>query len=73
MCESCCVCAQPSPVADHCCVRIKHFMHPAAIKFRKEVLEPNFHIVEFDKPPSSRSESREGFWICLGWKGPPSS
>ncbi|EJF57691.1 S-adenosyl-L-methionine-dependent methyltransferase [Dichomitus squalens LYAD-421 SS1] len=52
---------------------LKHFAHPKADEFRKAVLSPSFHSVAFDKPPSSRSESREGYWICAGWKGAPAS
>ncbi|KAI0808169.1 ribosomal RNA methyltransferase FtsJ domain-containing protein [Fomes fomentarius] len=52
---------------------IKHFAHPEAHRFRKRFLEPNFNIVVFEKPPASRSESREGYWVCLGWKGAPSN
>ena len=51
--------------------RLKHFAHLKANKFRKQVLEPNFNLVAFDKPPSSRSESSEGYWVCMGWKGAP--
>ncbi|RPD56794.1 23S ribosomal RNA methyltransferase [Lentinus tigrinus ALCF2SS1-7] len=48
---------------------LKHFAHPEMDVFRRKVLEPNFNVVGFDKPPSSRPESREGYWICLGFKG----
>ncbi|KAF8629291.1 hypothetical protein AX15_003524 [Amanita polypyramis BW_CC] len=48
---------------------MKHFMHPLLQQFRKEKLAPNFHEVRFVKPPSSRTESREGFFLCRGWKG----
>ncbi|KAI0699488.1 ribosomal RNA methyltransferase FtsJ domain-containing protein [Cerioporus squamosus] len=48
---------------------LKHFAHPEADYFRQEVLVPNFKSVRFDKPPSSRSESREGYWVCSGFLG----
>ena len=51
--------------------RIKHFAHPAADGFRRKILNPNFNKVVFVKPPSSRAESPEGYWVCLGWKGTP--
>ena len=51
--------------------RLKHFAHPAADGFRRKILNPNFNKVVFVKPPSSRAESREGYWVCLGWKGTP--
>ncbi|KAM6499263.1 ribosomal RNA large subunit methyltransferase J [Amanita muscaria] len=48
---------------------MKHFMHPTLQQFRKEKLEPSFNEVRFVKPPSSRTESREGFLLCRGYKG----
>ncbi|KAI0739600.1 ribosomal RNA methyltransferase FtsJ domain-containing protein [Daedaleopsis nitida] len=52
---------------------MKHFAHPSLNRFRKMQLDPNFNNVIFEKPPSSRTESSEGYWVCLGWKGVPSS
>ncbi|KAI0076669.1 23S ribosomal RNA methyltransferase [Panus rudis PR-1116 ss-1] len=46
---------------------LKHFAHPLADRFRIEKLEPNFRRVHFIKPDSSRSESSEGYWLCMGW------
>ncbi|KIL61718.1 hypothetical protein M378DRAFT_129533 [Amanita muscaria Koide BX008] len=48
---------------------MKHFTHPTLQQFRKEKLEPIFNEVRFVKPPSSRTESREGFFLCRGYKG----
>jgi len=48
---------------------MKHFMHPSLQQFREAQLEPCFHDVKFVKPPSSRSESREAYFLCRGWKG----
>ncbi|KAG1748167.1 ribosomal RNA methyltransferase FtsJ domain-containing protein, partial [Suillus lakei] len=35
--------------------RLKHFAHPLLQEFRKEYLEPNFHLVHYIKPESSRA------------------
>lgn len=48
--------------------RLKHFAHPLATEFRRDYLEPNFNTVQYIKPGSSRSESSEGYWLCMGWK-----
>ncbi|KAJ8592759.1 23S ribosomal RNA methyltransferase [Rhizopogon salebrosus TDB-379] len=48
---------------------LKHFAHPLLQEFRKEYLEPNFHLVHYIKPESSRSDSAEGYWLCRGWLG----
>ncbi|OCH87990.1 23S ribosomal RNA methyltransferase [Obba rivulosa] len=48
---------------------MKYFAHPLMAQFSKELLEPNFHYVHINKPRSSRSESSECYWICMGWKG----
>ncbi|OAX36166.1 23S ribosomal RNA methyltransferase [Rhizopogon vinicolor AM-OR11-026] len=48
---------------------LKHFSHPLLQEFRKEYLEPNFHLVHYIKPESSRSDSAEGYWLCRGWLG----
>jgi 23S rRNA (uridine2552-2'-O)-methyltransferase len=49
--------------------RLKHFEHPELQQFRKIYLSPNFHNVFYIKPDSSRSASREGYWLCFGFKG----
>ncbi|GLB42997.1 putative ftsJ-like methyltransferase [Lyophyllum shimeji] len=46
---------------------MKHFMHPLLQQFRKETLESHFNDVKFIKPRSSRTESREGYFLCQGW------
>ncbi|KAI0366476.1 23S ribosomal RNA methyltransferase [Pilatotrama ljubarskyi] len=50
---------------------LKHFVHPQSGKFRKECLDPHFRLVKYMKPPSSRSESAEAYWLCMGFKGVP--
>ncbi|BEI89377.1 uncharacterized protein CcaverHIS019_0207390 [Cutaneotrichosporon cavernicola] len=48
---------------------LKFFMHPDLVDFRKKQLEPYFSKVVTDKPASSRKESAEAYWVCLGYKG----
>ncbi|KLT39108.1 23S ribosomal RNA methyltransferase [Cutaneotrichosporon oleaginosum] len=48
---------------------LKFFMHPELVDFRKKQLEPYFFKVVTDKPASSRKESAEAYWVCLGYKG----
>ncbi|KAH9059624.1 23S ribosomal RNA methyltransferase [Lactarius vividus] len=48
---------------------LKHFEHPELQQFRKLHLNPNFHNVLYIKPDSSRSASREGYWLCFGFRG----
>ncbi|PFH47864.1 hypothetical protein AMATHDRAFT_151102 [Amanita thiersii Skay4041] len=48
---------------------MKHFVDPSLQQFRRECLEPAFNDVRYVKPQSSRSESREGFFLCRGWRG----
>lgn len=48
---------------------LKFFMHPDLVDFRKTQLEPYFSKVVTDKPASSRKESAEAYWVCLGYKG----
>ncbi|KAH9986868.1 23S ribosomal RNA methyltransferase [Russula vinacea] len=48
---------------------LKHFEHPELQQFRGTYLNPNFHHVLYIKPDSSRAASREGYWLCLGFKG----
>ena len=49
--------------------RLKHFEHPELLQFRKLYLDTNFHNVFYIKPGSSRAASREGYWLCFGFKG----
>lgn len=51
--------------------RMKFFLHPDLLAFRKEELDPYFTRVATEKPKSSRSESSEAYWVCLGYKGRP--
>lgn len=51
---------------------MKYFMSHEADSFRKQVLEKHFHFVKAEKMEASRKESREQFWICIGFKGRPS-
>ncbi|KAJ3492590.1 hypothetical protein NLJ89_g11201 [Agrocybe chaxingu] len=46
---------------------LKFFAHPLLEKFRAETLESYFSYVYYVKPESSRSESREGYFLCQGW------
>ncbi|KAI0064846.1 23S ribosomal RNA methyltransferase [Artomyces pyxidatus] len=48
---------------------LKYFEHPELQTFRRLCLEPHFHNVLYVKPNSSRSESSEGYWLCVGYKG----
>lgn len=48
---------------------MKYFMSHEADVFRREVLQPHFHFVKAEKMDASRKESREQFWICIGFKG----
>ena len=48
--------------------RLKHFAHPDFNLFKKIELEPIFDRVHYVKPESSRSESSEGFFVCLGYR-----
>ncbi|GAA5851697.1 hypothetical protein JCM8547_001176 [Rhodosporidiobolus lusitaniae] len=47
---------------------IKHFTSTFTADFRKE-LQRRFKVVKWVKPDSSRSESREGFFMCAGFRG----
>ncbi len=47
--------------------RLKHFSFDAMNVFRKEKLEPHFSNVQYIKPPASRSESSESYFVCRGW------
>jgi 23S rRNA (uridine2552-2'-O)-methyltransferase len=48
---------------------MKFFMHPDLVDFRKKQLDPYFTKVVTDKPASSRKESAEAYWVCMGYKG----
>ncbi|KAJ6482120.1 ribosomal RNA large subunit methyltransferase J [Mycena vitilis] len=48
---------------------MKHFVHPLLHIFRKEQLEKHFSDVRYLKPKASRTESKEGYFLCRGWKG----
>lgn len=48
---------------------LKYFEHPDSTHFCKTYLRPSFYSVSTFKPPSSRSESSERYWICLGFLG----
>ncbi|BGP16817.1 hypothetical protein JCM10213_004664 [Rhodosporidiobolus nylandii] len=47
---------------------IKHFTSTFTPDFRKE-LQQRFRLVKWVKPASSRGESREGFFVCAGFRG----
>ncbi|KAI5886675.1 23S ribosomal RNA methyltransferase [Schizophyllum commune H4-8] len=48
---------------------IKYFAHPLLEDFSRENLQPNFRKVHLVKPPASRSDSRETYFLCMGFKG----
>ncbi|KAF9446292.1 23S ribosomal RNA methyltransferase [Macrolepiota fuliginosa MF-IS2] len=48
---------------------MKYFTHPHLQEFCRAKLTPNFHDVRVVKPPSSRSDSKESYFLCQGWKG----
>ena len=50
---------------------MKHFAHPVSTAFCRTFLNPYFSKILYFKPPSSRSESTEGYWVCMGWRGVP--
>ncbi|GAA5854374.1 hypothetical protein JCM9279_001024 [Rhodotorula babjevae] len=47
---------------------IKHFTSEFTEQFRKD-LGRHFHVVRWVKPPSSRKDSKEGFFVCAGFRG----
>lgn len=49
--------------------RIKYFAHPLLEEFSRENLRPSFRKVHLVKPPASRSDSRETYFLCMGFKG----
>ncbi|PWN54357.1 ribosomal RNA methyltransferase [Violaceomyces palustris] len=48
---------------------MKYFMSAEADRFRKVVLERCFDRVRSEKVEASRKESREQFWVCVGFRG----
>lgn len=48
---------------------MKYFHHPYLAEFKKEQLDPCFTKVVTEKPKSSRAESSEAYFVCLGYKG----
>ncbi|KAF8521169.1 FtsJ-like methyltransferase-domain-containing protein [Gautieria morchelliformis] len=48
---------------------LKYFMHPDTQQFCLRFLQPCFRRVYQAKPPSSRPESPERYWICIDWLG----
>ncbi|BGP48807.1 2' O-ribose methyltransferase [Rhodotorula kratochvilovae] len=47
---------------------IKHFTSEFTEQFRKD-LGRHFRLVRWVKPPSSRKDSKEGFFVCAGFRG----
>ncbi|KAG7090044.1 hypothetical protein E1B28_011663 [Marasmius oreades] len=47
---------------------LKHFTHPDVDAFRQKCLVPNFRDVTYIKPRSSRSESKEAYYLCRGFE-----
>ncbi|PWN93102.1 ribosomal RNA methyltransferase [Acaromyces ingoldii] len=47
----------------------KYFESSDANEFRREELQPRFEAVASRKVAASRSESREMYWVCRGYKG----
>ncbi|KIY44687.1 ribosomal RNA large subunit methyltransferase J [Fistulina hepatica ATCC 64428] len=54
-------------------VVMKYFEHPELNRFCREKLDPNFNAVYRIKPKSSRAESSETYFVCMGWRDPPAS
>ncbi|KAK1224247.1 2' O-ribose methyltransferase [Marasmius sp. AFHP31] len=48
---------------------LKHFTHPDVEDFRKRNFDPHFRRVTCIKPESSRSESKEAYYLCQGFRG----
>uniref|UniRef100_A0A8H7XLS9 rRNA methyltransferase 2, mitochondrial n=1 Tax=Psilocybe cubensis TaxID=181762 RepID=A0A8H7XLS9_PSICU len=47
---------------------MKFFAHPLLEQFKDDKLKPNFNHVSYIKPSSSRATSREGYYLCQGWR-----
>jgi len=50
---------------------LKYFDDPLHKQHHDDVLRHCFHTTASYKPPSSRSESNERYWVCSGFKGKP--
>ncbi|PWZ03136.1 23S ribosomal RNA methyltransferase [Testicularia cyperi] len=57
------------PASSSSMLVMKYFMSHEADLFRKQVLEKSFHFVKSEKMEASRKESREQFWVCIGFRG----
>ncbi|CUA71129.1 Ribosomal RNA large subunit methyltransferase E [Rhizoctonia solani] len=49
---------------------MKYFEHPTLLDFMREKLKPTFSHVKTLRLEASRSESREGYFLCTGFRGP---
>ena len=47
----------------------KYYMSAEADQFRRDILEPSFEYVRAEKMAASRAESREQYWVCIGYRG----
>jgi len=43
-------------------------MSAEADEFRRTVLESSFEYVRAEKMAASRTESREQYWVCIGYR-----
>ncbi|CAE6510640.1 unnamed protein product [Rhizoctonia solani] len=48
---------------------MKYFEHPTLLDFMREKLKPTFSNVKTLRLEASRSESREGYFLCAGFRG----
>jgi hypothetical protein len=48
---------------------MKYFADPSMNKLHREVLMHSFKRVFISKPPSSRKESAENYFVCRGFSG----
>ncbi|WP_035069211.1 RlmE family RNA methyltransferase [Nitratidesulfovibrio termitidis] len=67
------LCIEALAVADHCLIKggsfvVKIFMGPD-VKQLHDALRARFETVKTFKPKSSRVESKETFYVCLGYRG----
>ncbi|MEG6506981.1 RlmE family RNA methyltransferase [Nitratidesulfovibrio sp. 1201_IL3209] len=67
------LCVEALAVADHCLIKggsfvVKIFMGPD-VKQLVDALRARFETVKTFKPKSSRAESKETFYVCLGYRG----
>ena len=49
-------------------LRMKFFSNPLLNEFRQKKLQPNFLKTFCIKPPSSRPDSGEAYFLCQGWR-----